>query len=42
VIDSALQKLSSDYAPTLSANLSTNSKNIIVASTYGIIDETCK
>jgi hypothetical protein len=39
VIDSALQKLSSDYAPTLSANLSTNSKNIQVASTYGIIDE---
>lgn len=39
VIDSSLQKLSSDYAPTLSANLSTNSKNIIVASTYGIIDE---
>ena len=39
VIDSSLQKLSSDYAPTLSANLSTNSKNIQVASTYGIIDE---
>jgi hypothetical protein len=39
VVDSALQKLSSDYAPTLSANLSTNSKNIQVASTYGIIDE---
>ena len=39
VIDSALQNLSSDYAPTLSANLSTNSKNIQVASTYGIIDE---
>ena len=39
VVDSDLQKLSSDYAPTLSANLSTNSKNIIVASTYGIIDE---
>ena len=39
VIDSSLQKLSSDYAPTLSANLSTNSKNIIVGNTYGIIDE---
>ena len=39
VIDSSLQKLSSDYAPTLVANLSTNSKNIQVASTYGIIDE---
>ena len=39
VVDSSLQKLSSDYAPTLSANLSTNSKNIQVASTYGIIDE---
>jgi hypothetical protein len=39
VIDSALQNLSSDYTPTLSANLSTNSKNIQVASTYGIIDE---
>jgi hypothetical protein len=39
VIDSALQSLSSDYTPTLSANLSTNAKNIIVASTYGIIDE---
>jgi hypothetical protein len=38
VIDSDLQKLSSDYTPTLSANLSTNSKNIVVASTYGIID----
>ena len=39
VVDSDLQKLSSDYAPTLSANLSTNSKNIIVGNTYGIIDE---
>jgi hypothetical protein len=39
VVDSALQSLSSDYTPTLSANLSTNAKNIIVASTYGIIDE---
>jgi hypothetical protein len=38
IVDSALQNLSSDYAPTLSANLSTNSKNIVVASTYGIID----
>jgi hypothetical protein len=39
VIDSALENLSSDYNPSLSANLSTNSKNIIVSSTYGIIDE---
>ena len=39
VIDSALQSLSSDYAPTLSANLDTNAKNIIIDSTYGIIDE---
>ena len=39
IVDSALQSLSSDYTPTLSANLSTNSKNIIVGSTYGIIDE---
>ena len=38
VVDSDLQKLSSDYAPTLSANLSTNSKNIIVSSATGIID----
>ena len=38
VVDSALQKLSSDYDPTLSANLSTNSKNIIVSTGYGIID----
>ena len=39
VVDSSLQKLSSDYAPTLSANLDTNAKNIIIDSTYGIIDE---
>jgi len=39
VVDSALQNLSSDYAPTLSANLDTNAKNIIIDSTYGIIDE---
>jgi hypothetical protein len=39
VVDSALQNLSSDYAPTLSANLDTNNKNIIIDSTYGIIDE---
>ena len=39
VIDSALENLSSDYNPSLSANLSTNSKNIIVGNTYGIIDE---
>ena len=39
VVDSNIGKLSNDFAPTLAANLSTNSKNIIVASTYGIIDE---
>jgi len=39
VIDSNIGKLSNDFAPTLAANLSTNSKNIQVASTYGIIDE---
>ena len=38
-VDSNIGKLSNDYAPTLAANLSTNSKNIQVASTYGIIDE---
>ena len=38
VNDSNLQKLSSDYAPTLSANLSTNSQNIVVSTGYGIID----
>ena len=39
VVDSNIGKLSNDFAPTLAANLSTNAKNIIVASTYGIIDE---
>ena len=39
VVDSNIGKLSNDFAPTLAANLSTNSKNIIIASTYGIIDE---
>jgi hypothetical protein len=39
VVDSNIGKLSNDYTPTLAANLSTNAKNIIVASTYGIIDE---
>jgi hypothetical protein len=38
VVDSNIGKLSNDYAPTLAANLSTNSKNIIVGNTYGIID----
>jgi len=38
VVDSNIGKLSNDYTPTLAANLSTNSKNIQVASTYGIID----
>ena len=39
VVDSNIGKLSNDFAPTLAANLSTNSKNIIVGNTYGIIDE---
>ena len=39
VVDSNIGKLSNDFAPTLAANLSTNSKNIIIGSTYGIIDE---
>ena len=39
VVDSNIGKLSNDFSPTLAANLSTNSKNIIVGSTYGIIDE---
>jgi hypothetical protein len=39
VVDSNIGELSNDYTPTLAANLSTNAKNIIVASTYGIIDE---
>jgi hypothetical protein len=39
VVDSNIGKLSNDYTPTLAANLSTNSKNIIVGNTYGIIDE---
>jgi hypothetical protein len=39
VVDSNIGELSNDFSPTLAANLSTNAKNIIVASTYGIIDE---
>ena len=39
VVDSNIGKLSNDYTPTLAANLNTNSKNIIVGNTYGIIDE---
>ena len=39
VVDSNIGKLSNDFNPTLAANLSTNSKNIIIGSTYGIIDE---
>ena len=39
VVDSNIGKLSNDFTPTLAANLSTNSKNIIVGNTYGIIDE---
>ena len=39
VVDSNIGKLSNDAAPQLSANLDTNAKNIIIDSTYGIIDE---
>jgi hypothetical protein len=39
VVDSNIGKLSNDDSPTLSANLDTNAKNIIIDSTYGIIDE---
>ena len=39
VVDSNIGKLSNDFNPTLAANLSTNSQNIIVGNTYGIIDE---
>jgi hypothetical protein len=39
VVDSNIGKLSNDFNPALAANLSTNSKNIIVGNTYGIIDE---
>ena len=39
VVDSNIGNLSNDFNPTLAANLSTNSKNIIVGNTYGIIDE---
>jgi hypothetical protein len=39
VVNSNIGNLSNDFTPTLAANLSTNAKNIIVASTYGIIDE---
>jgi hypothetical protein len=38
VVNSNIGNLSNDYTPTLAANLSTNSKNIVVSSTYGIID----
>ena len=37
-VDSNIGKLSNDYAPTLAANLSTNSNNIQVSSGTGIID----
>ena len=39
VVDSNIGNLSNDASPTLSANLDTNAKNIIIDSTYGIIDE---
>jgi hypothetical protein len=39
VVNSNIGNLSNDFTPTLAANLDTNAKNIIIDSTYGIIDE---
>ena len=39
VVDTAFTDLSSDYSPQLSANLDTNSQNIIVDTAHGILDE---
>ena len=39
IVDSALQNLSSDYTPTLSANLDTNAKNILIDGGNFIGDE---
>ena len=39
VVDTAFTELSSDYSPQLSANLDTNSQNLIVDTAHGILDE---
>jgi hypothetical protein len=39
VVDTAFTDLSSDYSPQLSANLDTNSQNIIIDTAHGILDE---
>jgi hypothetical protein len=39
VVDTAFTELSSDYSPQLSADLDTNSQNIIVDTAHGILDE---
>ena len=39
VIDTAFTDLSSDYSPQLSADLDTNSQNIIIDTAHGILDE---
>ena len=39
VVDTAFTDLSSDVSPQLSANLDTNSQNIIIDDTHGILDE---
>jgi len=39
VVDTAFTELSSDFSPQLSADLDTNSQNIIIDTAHGIIDE---
>ena len=39
VVDTAFTDLSSDYSPQLSADLDTNSQNIIIDTAHGILDE---
>lgn len=39
VVDTAFTDLSSDFSPQLSANLDTNSQNIIIDTAHGILDE---
>ena len=39
VVDTAFTDLSSDYSPQLSADLDTNSNNIIIDTAHGILDE---
>ena len=39
VVDTAFTDLSSDYSPQLSANLDTNSQNIIIDTAHSILDE---